>query len=391
MYKVCIVTLMGYTNYGNRLQNYALDQILKSFDCEVYSGISYIVRGDYLSSLDERIKASPKLRIDLLLQKRIVSSPFWKIFFSIKEGLKGIRQDKFKRKRQKRFLKIVKKHQYILPTIFLESIENIKNNKKIKSFDAFVAGSDQIWNPSFEKSYIAFLKFSAPNKRLSFAASLGIDDGFCPTIDYIEGLNEMSYISVRERTASEFIAKYTNKNVHLSLDPTLVLEKNEWLRYEVKPKGVTQKYILTYFLGELPPSSNNFINNSSFQVIRLNDKNEKRWYSINPQEFVWLFHNAEIVLTDSFHGSVFSILFHKEFYVFRRKQIHMENMFSRISDLLSYFDLNDQVMDTCCDFTRKEISDNEWKRIDNLITIASNNCKNEFKNELIKAVNGNEI
>ena len=129
----------------------------------------------------------------------------------------------------------------------------------------------------------------------------------------------------------------------------MLLTADDWKTLEKKPKNFNEKkYILTYFLGNISDERKCEIKKTADKyncsVINLMDYNSK-YYSCGPREFLWLERNAFLICTDSFHASVFSILFDKPFLVFKREQNGAENMMSRIDTLLSKMKLDSHVFD----------------------------------------------
>ena len=209
----------------------------------------------------------------------------------------------------------------------------------------FIAGSDQVWNPLFQGRDVDFLTFAPPEKRLSFAASIGVDeipDG--QLARYGQLLREMKYLSVREQRAVEIIKELTGRDADLTLDPTLLLEPEEWDKVVKKPGlELDEHYICTYFLGETPEAVQQFAREKGLRIYALNSQESPELFTLDPGEFLYMIKSAAYVLTDSFHAVAFSIKFHKEFYVFCRKQANTRNMFSRIETITKRFGLGNRI------------------------------------------------
>ncbi|MER1956070.1 MAG: polysaccharide pyruvyl transferase family protein [Solibacillus sp.] len=333
MKKIGIVTLNGYFNYGNRLQNYALQETLKGMGYTVET-LKYENRStiSIYSDIKARIKSFKKNGLKNQIRK-IKSKK------EIKE-LKKIRIEEFK----------VFSLKHIMESNFI-----IKNNKVdevlIDDFEYFVAGSDQIWNPFYHYSKlgqeIEYLKFSPKQKRLSYAASFGIDH--IPTeykAKVKQGLEGMESILVREQAGADIVKKIIAEEVSVVLDPTMLLNKSQWLqiseRFVNKPK---EKYILTYFLGEKSALVHEYLNDMvkkyNYEIVDLEDMNAKHYYHANPGHFVDFIDSASLVVTDSFHGVVFSILMETPFVVFKRED-KGPSMYSRIETLLNTFNLTNR-------------------------------------------------
>ena len=308
MLKFEIFTLIGFENYGNKLQNYALSEILKKFFgiCETYLPQS-------------RINCEAHKAFNALLKRKFIYYIKRTSIF-VKFSVKNIPSKIYNRKKEK-------------PTI-----------------DYIICGSDQIWNPFVVKEE-SFGTFAPPEKRISFSASFGVSE--IPESKkefYKKHLNEMKAISVREQAGVEIVKELTGRDATLLVDPTMMLSKEEWQKVSKKPKfSVPEKYIFTYFLGNVTDEMREFIDKvakeNDMQIINLEAKEPNNyWYRSGPSEFVWLIEHASIVLTDSFHGSVFSIINEAPFVVFDRVE-NIECMNSRIDTLLSTLKLEDRRFD----------------------------------------------
>ncbi len=314
MKKVAILTLNGNSNYGNRLQNYALTQVVKSFDCEVKS-----------------IWFKKSFLINLKM--------FIKTFL-------GLFVNKYKTdNRTKNIAKFTNKY---LEKVYIRKEDFSKINKM---FDKVIVGSDQVWNPDVcKKNNLYLLPNVDANKKIAYAASMGVnnfDDAFIKLLKDNLTKDKFKWISVREDIARNVIKKNVNRDdIELLVDPTMLLTKDEWESIEEKPKNYNgEKIILTYFLGnqdlERRDEIERFAKENNCKVINLTDKNDP-FYSISPSEFLYLEHHSFLICTDSFHSCVFATLYEKPFIVFDRDQKNMNNMGSRIDNLLNTFKLKNR-------------------------------------------------
>lgn len=328
--KVGIITLDGYCNYGNRLQNYALQEVVKELGFAVDTLV--IPRKerhpDYqkpslVSRSYELLKNSPQ---DFI---RRVNN---KVFGGKHKRLFTERTNLF-RKFSKEFLN----------ERFCEST-GVDLEKMGNEYDYLIVGSDQVWNP-YNIKYAEnafFLAFANPQKRISYAASFGIENLPGEFLSMIKPwLLEMKALSVRETSGSEIIKRLTGKNAEVSLDPTLLLSKEKWLSIAKKGPQVNRKYILVYFLGEqtkeLKKTIEEIANRFSLDIIDLANLPNNEFYLTGPREFIDYISSAELVFTDSFHGTAFSIILETPFYVLER--IGTESMYSRIDTLLKKLNL----------------------------------------------------
>lgn len=329
--KVAIITITDGQNYGNRLQNYALQQLLKKTGAEVVTiqrRTSRDLRGI------AKIKKDFKHGIKILL---------------------GNPSDKWRRVRRKRFNEFNKK--YI--KFSNEILENNQAPNGLKDkYDYFVCGSDQVWNAHFDiiqediKNYLAF--FARSQQKISYAASFGTDDialGYERI--FSKYLSDFKAISVRENSGIELVRKTCGReNIEVVLDPTMMINAEEWAKVSKKPNHISkEKFIVTYFLGGRGENVKKYIETIE-KIYQCKAHNLEIEFKIDkeisspldfvtaPDEFVWMIQHAECVLTDSFHATVLSILFHKPFCVFERNADEMgNNMGSRIETLLAKFEL----------------------------------------------------
>ena len=308
MKNIGIITITGGANYGNRLQNYALQYYLeKNFDCKVETLINNS-----------------------------------KTFTSIVKGLFVKEKDNERTKNFKKFNK-----NYIHFSNF--KINNFIKTQKILKYDVLVCGSDQIWNSNYRENDKAnFGYFYSRQKVISYAASFGTNNIKYNKIKrYAKYLNHLKYISVREDQGKVLIQKLTNReDVDVLIDPTMLLSASEWDKIAKKPKCLTsKKYILNYFLGELSQEKKEAIlkvaKDNNCEIINLLDL-KSPFYNCNPSEFLYLEKHAFLVCTDSFHSSVFAILYNKPFVIFEREQKKLVNMNSRIETLLRKFNLKNR-------------------------------------------------
>lgn len=316
MAKIGIVTLCSNDNYGNKLQNYALKKILEKYNNEVYT-----IWTDSTSNSN--------------FLKKII-----KLFILKIKKIKKLKLIKKERK-LKQFSKEYLNNDY--------SVRLSNNLKKIENkYDYFIVGSDQVWNYKCTNDFDFFLlKNIDKNKKLTYAPSFGVYD--IPKeyhSIYQQGLCDFKYISVREERGKDLIIDIAGRNdTHVLLDPTMLLDRKEWEELEAKPKEeVPPKYILTYFLGSINNKRKeeilNLAKKYNCSIINIMEKNDK-FYASSPKEFLYLFHNAKIVLTDSFHACVFSIIYDKTFIIFDREYTGL-SMNSRIDTLLSKLKITDR-------------------------------------------------
>ena len=233
------------------------------------------------------------------------------------------------------------------------------NAKKISltdQYDLFITGSDQVWNVHQTVKPFNFLSFSPPKKRIALAASFGIS--IVPRYNekrLRKMLNGFNYISVREETGIGIVKKYSMAKVCRIADPTIIFNADEWRTFAKDAKIPQKNYIFVHFLNEPNQTAIESINWLSEQwnldVIALGYnyevlKNVKRFVYMDggPWEYVSYIDNAEYILTDSFHSTLFSINFNKRFFTFHR-QYSVSTQASRITDLLNRFNMKNRLIE----------------------------------------------
>lgn len=351
--KIGIITIVDYTNYGNRLQNYAVYRVLKdNFKCKVITLVSYEERpfynGKYGSWLKNQI-VKQFCCFPELVEKRF--SPTVTRWVNFQTWSKMIPTKNYYKCKK---IPVILNHKYSL----------------------FFAGSDQIWNYRFASNKFDdyFLKFAEDDKKIALSASFGVDE--IPEEwkkIYINGLSGFSHISVREDAGRTIIKEILDKDVPVLIDPVMMLGKDEWLKVSRKPRvDCSKPYVLKYYLGDETEEDkiDVWAKKNGYEVYELLNEKIPELYSAGPGEFISLICNAALVCSDSFHCIAFSIIFSKPFIVYSRKG--KENyMTSRLDTLLNKFGFTnrwkhllseDQYL--VCDYTPiKEMLEKEQKEL----------------------------
>lgn len=327
MKRVAIVTVIIY-NFGNRLQNYAVQEVLNG-----------------LGFLPETLRSpqSSKSRWQYGFQQ-LFKNPLW----TAKKTAAYVTRKLFDNIRETNY------------KLFDNNITwgaQILQDGSPGEYDYYSIGSDQVWNPlgydvePWKKSAF-LLAFVPPEKRICFSPSFGISklpDEWKPL--FKEELSKFRKISVREDAGAAIVKDLTGKDADVLIDPTCMLDMNQWMKIAKKPEGFDSEkpYILSYFLGGRSNRVNrdlkNYASRYDLRVCNLSDPLARDLYLCGPSEFVWLMAHAKLILTDSFHGSVFSFLFQKPFVVYDRNN-ETKNESSRIETLLKKFDLQRKFADS---------------------------------------------
>lgn len=337
-----VVTLFRGYNYGSALQCYSLQQVIKKFNTKPYvidvhyEGLNWSVR---------RLTYNLRYHISCQrFQERKVA--FQGIVENAKTANSAISdstKEKFNR--------------FIDEKISVKYCRYDELNRIAKSEEcvACISGSDQVWGTSVKYlNPIHFLTFAPKTKRYSYAASFG--SGTIPewfVNDITRYLRSYRRISVREDNALKILDDIGIKNGEVMVDPTLLLTAEEWTQIEKRPEGIKDDFELMYFLNTPSSIAENHIGRmrernqkgtvyySPFNNIHCEGKSIET-ISLSPEEFVWTIHHCKRLYTDSFHGVVFAVLFHKDFYVYQREYVGVADQSSRIRSILLHLNLSNQ-------------------------------------------------
>ncbi|MDE7435601.1 MAG: polysaccharide pyruvyl transferase family protein [Lachnospiraceae bacterium] len=333
MKKVGIITVHCADNFGAMLQTYALKKYLQNMDCFV-----------------EVINYCPKVITQvypLLFYKGEIRA-------GIQSGLKCLWRSVIYIKIRNFPLMLCKKHKMRqFRKNYFNMTRRIRDNrdfKKLERFDYYITGSDQLWNPDItglDDAY--FLDFaSEEGKKIAYAVSIGrlLNEEEREII--VEKTQDFDAVSLRETDSVLQLQPYSKNKIYQCVDPTLLLKKDEWEKICVKP--IKEKYIMFYSL---------FYTKEAFEAV--NDISERllspvkhffygrlakrlkrnggSFYYAGIEEFLGLIEQAEYVITDSFHGAVFSILFEKKFGVVLPPKRNM-----RLIELLNITGFSDRII-----------------------------------------------
>lgn len=334
--KIGILTLRLRTNYGGILQNYALQTVLRRLGYEPVT-ICYSIRDSYISKI-------------LSIGKRLFLKVFRKKNILIRAWL-------FKREHETitqntRFFV----NKYILTT---KSVPINEVGKLCANLDVVVVGSDQVWRPKYAKRIEEFFLKSLKRyniRKIAYAASFGTENWeytLKQTKRCARLAKRFDFISVRERSGIELCQEYLNVNAIHLLDPTMLLDKEDYICLVEQEK--TKHFSDSLFVYILDRSK------EKEKIVRaVSEELDVNPFSVMPEkhfadvgaEYIeqcifppvtdWLrgFVDASFVVTDSFHGMVFSIIFNKPFIVIANE----ERGLGRFVSLLEMFDLKDRLV-----------------------------------------------
>ncbi len=334
--KIGIITLSINNNYGGILQAYALQTILKCLGHEVVT-LKIECRYGYFKRI---------IKYPLSLLKRTINKYLFRKRISV-----------FREKKYKKELSITSQHTELFINNNIARL-NYKDFYHIHEtdFNCFVVGSDQVWRPKYSFDlYNSYLKFAKRWSvlRIAYAVSFGTDvweyskkqTKVCRKL--IEKFNS---VSVREASGVKLCGEYFNKEAVHVLDPTMLLCKENYISlFEKNHTPKSPGNLLVYILDEDKEKQlyiDTIADRKQLKPFRVNSRvenpNAPMEERIQPPVENWLrgFYDAEFVITDSFHGCVFSILFNKPFIAIG----NVKRGLSRFHSLLSMFGLDDRLV-----------------------------------------------
>ena len=349
-----IITFHRALNYGAVLQAYALQYFLREMDIDSRI-IDY--RCKEIEYFYKPIKANPIKNTKKFLKECI--------FYMF---------NKIKRKKFMRFL-----NKNLLFTKKIDTKADMLNLNAL--FDCFITGSDQVWNnrwTGFDGTF--FLDFAESKKKNSYAASFGFSS--VPREYeklYKKYLSDFNLLSVRELDGVEIVKHLTGKNAVLSIDPTCLISREEWIRVAKLPKE--KDYVLLYLLEQSPyleGIAKELAARRGIKVITIVDglkkkKGIKKYGFLGPDEFLGLFHNARYIVTNSFHGLMFSVIFRKEFYISYQRYSGAPN--SRLKSFIANYKLERRVLSENQPLFEEQI---DYDEIESIIKLSKENSKNYF-------------
>lgn len=242
------------------------------------------------------------------------------------------------------------------------------------TYSAVLVGSDQLWLPSNIAGDYYTLSFVPEEvNKIAYATSFGVSE--IPAYQHQDAkryLSRIDYLSAREDSGKKLIRMFTGRDVPLVCDPTMLLTAEEWASDVPDERIISEKYIFCYFMGD-NPWQRAFVRrlkkHTGCKIVALLHldqyiKSDEEYadetpFNVSPTEFINLIKNAEYVCTDSFHGTVFSIIHKRTFFTFRRFcESATLSTNTRIYSLLKRFQLENRLIkqgDKASDLMKIEI------------------------------------
>lgn len=337
MKKIAIISAIN-TNYGTLLQAYATQQELKKlgFDSDIFYYTSSPVKQFY------RIFNIPFFITKLkAINVRFTAKLKYPDIYKNLEVRESVFADFRKNK--------------LVMTERLYSKTELK--EKVKEYDGVVLGSDQVWNPqNLEMDYYTLNFVPEEMPKITYAPSFGVSRVPKRQVQKTKAyLKRIQHISVRELAGSEIVKDITGRDVPVVCDPTALLVQEQWDELKSKKKYVEGRYIFCYFLGnniKYREFANRVSKELGLPIVAIQHMDEfvasdltfadVKPYDVDPADFVSLIANAEIVLTDSFHGTMFSIYYHTRFFTFNYDEGSKNSVNSRIDSIMKLLDIGDR-------------------------------------------------
>ena len=354
MKRVIILSQPLHNNYGGLLQAFALQRIVKSLGFQVVT---------------DRIKLKPKRKTTI----HKVLSYFINKIKTIAKIILG-----HNLMTPQKYMVISRNTQYFIDK-FIDTVSIASlSESEVEKFDIFIVGSDQVFRKLYSPvtEYFLFaLKDKKDKLKLAYAASFGTDDLSEWTDDDITICKTLApkfkAISVREDSGVEIFNKVFNSDAEHVLDPTLLLEKKEYLKIIEEEDAVIRSNVLMCYVLDKTPEKSNIINQRKEkknlnlleimpkEVFNKNTKDIERCVYPSVSKWIAGFRDADFVVTDSFHGTVFSIIFNKPFICIANK----ERGLTRFTSLLKIFNLENRLIFSSKDFSDTLLEDINYEKV----------------------------
>lgn len=325
MKKIGIITFHCSYNYGSVLQAYALQK--------------YIMNNDY----DVKVIDYQSRNYDMYHLFKL---------WMLKHPVKLIAENKHINRlirRKHNFLRFINESMNLTDKTYSYDDDLTVLNDE---FDVFIAGSDQIWNPictgGVDPNFFLNFVDGNQNKKISYAPSLAHSSFDEKVLKEMCGyINSFDAISVREESGKNLLKNHIRKNIEVVLDPTMLLSEKDYKELEIEPT-INKSYIFVYMLEKDDPSLIDYVSKISEEkgidivYLHLNNifsgNNVHNVYGCKVGEFLGYMRNAEYVVSNSFHATVFSIIYHKRFCTFKT-----EKSYSRMVGLLNALGLENRI------------------------------------------------
>jgi hypothetical protein len=364
--KIGILTFHRALNYGAVLQMYALQTVL-------------IRENHHVEFLDYR---------NTYLERKYKSINF-RVFFERKNIFKSLKM--FINKLLTCSLTDLKRTNFKLfidNYIKISNIQFTSSEEIPKKYDVYVVGSDQVWNTVLTGGFDDVYFFTGlKNKiKISYAASLeGYNHQFIKNNKekYKKLLSNFNHISVREKEVNNLLQPIVNKAITTVLDPTLLLNVNDYDSITLEPKE--KDYLIIYHLvwhQELIDTAKKIAEARKLEIIEIHagvkpfKKTNRHKQTLSPAEFLGYFKNASFVVTTSFHGTCFSIIYKKDFYVLNKSAS------ARQKNILKELNIEDRIIFSNTEAKADLVVDYKlvYPKLEKLRTLSNDYLRNSINN-----------
>jgi hypothetical protein len=340
--KIAILTQPLHNNYGGNLQNFALQKVIKGMGHEPIT-----------IDRHQTVKLRAKLRLGyfkslLIHYLKGTPKPLWGSYFTSKKEQTYIRQD---------ITSFINTHINKTPRLY--SDKAVQTILKESHYDAVIVGSDQCWRPMYSPNidayYLDFLEDNKDIKKIAYAASFGTNEWEYTqeqTMRCKELIQQFDLVTVRESAAVNLVTEKLNKDAEFVLDPTLLLRKEDYMELFDGKNLPNNSGIYTYILDN-KDWKNQVVETVKDTLGLPQFSNQQNEQNLNSQKIPsiesWIkgFSDADFVITDSFHGTVFSIIFDKPFI----SLVNVDRGASRFESILGELNLLERLM---FDFSSQE-------------------------------------
>lgn len=338
MKKIGLVAVTNH-NYGSILQTYALQTAVRNMGCD-----TQIIK--YAEGKAAKIGRFRNMNYAVSRLKIIIKDLSMNLLLPKQKHLLGERSAVFSEFIDKELT-------------FSDTYYSLDRLAKVSSkYDVILLGSDQVWHPMNLFMNFFTLNFVPDDvKKGAYAPSFGVSripDAYKKA--YSEYISRIEHVSCREMAGVMLIKELTGRDVPMVCDPTLLLTAKNWESCLSDKVKINEKYVFCYFIGDNPNQREvvkEYAKEHGLKIVALlhideyigSDEGYADYtpYNVGPAEFLYLVKNADCVMTDSFHASVFSLQFHREFYTFNRFENGNGNSTSsRIDSLLGTVNLMDR-------------------------------------------------
>lgn len=346
MKPIGLVTCYFHHNYGSMLQAYATEMIMQQMGLPFQTiackaPINYMQENKILYIIKKLLIADWKMRLGKMkIERAKKENPIFAKNWEI---------------RNKAFDQFAETFFHVSP--YCKNREEL--SKMAENYSAFLVGSDQLWRTdSVEHGYYTLEWVPDHIRKIAYSTSIGVKE--VPWFQVEKNkrfMNRFDHIALREQSACDLVYKLTGRKVPVVLDPTLLFTGDQWLEIQQQEPLTNGKYIFCYLLGD-NPLQREFIKRvkekTGYKIVALQQLDDyipsdegfaDEAPYVGPREFLNYIRNAEYVFTDSFHCSVFSILYKKNFFTFSRfAEGAKQSTNTRIDNLLHITGLEDRRM-----------------------------------------------